>query len=272
MPLPTSTSLATRKRTRSSNVTESLTDHHATNSHASFATSSTTTTLNISARSAQTMPANAPPKRQRNNPPAPIPSPPVRPRTHYSLRNRSITPDPRHPSTRFPSLNTGSTSNSLTTSRIPTAATAQRYNLRSRRPQSQVRLPQVPTPHPTAAPRRTRRPIPPIPPTISSSNASTITGIQSTPLIVPPLPPPPPPSSVPSLAFPVPPTIQPRQYRLVYISDDDDDLPLSGHGTATFVNTPLNLVTDDEDDEYTRAATIRRQPTRSISGAGLNAR
>ena len=268
MPLPTSTSLATRKRTRSSNVTESLTDHHATNSHASFATSSTTTTLNISARSAQTMPVNAAPKRQRNNPPAPMPSPPVRPRTNYSLRNRSITPDPRHPTTRFPSLNTGSSSTSLAPSRIPTASTAQRYNLRSRRPQSQVRLPQVPTPHPTAAPRRTRRPIPPITPTISSSNSSSITGLQSTPLIVPP----PPPSSIPSLSFPVPPSIQPRQYRLVYISDDDDDLPTNGHGTATFVNTTLNLVTDDEDDEYTRPATVRRQPTRSISGAGLNAR
>jgi len=275
MPLPTSTSLATRKRTRSSNVTENLTDPHTTNSHTSFASSSTTATLNISTRTAQTMPANAPPKRQRNNPPPPMPSPPVRPRTNYSFRNRSITPDPRHPATRFPSLNTSSTSSSLTTSRIATATTTgQRYNLRSRRPQSQIRLPQVPTPHPTAAPRRPRRPAPSMTPSISSSNSSSITGLQSTPLIVPPLPPPPPPP-MPSLSFPIPPMIQPRQYRLVYISDDDDDLPTSGLGTATLLNTTLNLVTDDEDDEYTissRPTTIRRQTTRSISGAGLNTR
>jgi hypothetical protein len=267
-PLPP-TSMATRKRTRSTNISENNIDHQQTVS-SSVVPSTTATSVNISSLPINTVAANAPPKRQRNNPPSTGPPPPVPPRTSYSFRNRSLTPDPRHPSTRFPSLHTPSSR----------SINRQRYNLRPRRPQSQIRLPQVSTPHPIIAPRRIRRPIPPIAQTTLTSSPTNI--IQSSSLsiesLLPSPPPPPLPAPVPVLpgippaTLPTPPMIQPRQYRLVYISDDDDDQPATTQGTATIVNTTFNLITDDEDDELIRPQVARRRTSRSTSGAGLNTR
>ncbi|CAF5070196.1 unnamed protein product, partial [Rotaria magnacalcarata] len=42
------------------------------------------------------------------------------------------------------------------------------------------------------------------------------------------------------------PIVQPRQYRLVYISDDDDSPNTTTQPSASMVNTTFNLVTDDE--------------------------
>ena len=245
-PLP-STSMATRKRTRSTNISENNIEHQQTASTNSIPTT-TATSVNISTLPPTAVATNAPPKRQRNNPPPTGPPPPVTPRTTYSFRNRSLTPDPRHPSTRFPSLQTSSLS-----SASPRSANRQRYNLRPRRPQSQVRLPQVPTPHPIIPPRRIRRPIPPIAQTLSSSSTNAIQP-SSLPIQPPAAPPPPPPPApvppvIPPVTLPIPPVIQPRQYRLVYISDDDDE---PTQATATIVNTTFNLVTDDEEDELIR--------------------
>jgi hypothetical protein len=245
MPPPTP-SLASRKRTRSTNITENHIDHQQTASSNSITT--TATSVNITPLPPSSIPVNAPPKRQRNTPPAP----PILPRTSYPLRNRSLTPNPRQSLTRFPSLHTPSS----------TSTNRQRYNLRPRRPQSQVRLPQVPTPHPIIAPRRIRRPIPPI--------AQTTTIIQPPALPIHPPPPPPalPPPAPPIL--PTPPFIQPRQYRLVYISDDDDGDPHARtQATATVVNTTFNLVTDDEEDELIRPQAARR---RTSGTGGINTR
>ena len=268
MPPPLASSMTTRKRTRSSNVSESNTDHQPTAAPLTSARTmitTTTTSLNSSLRPTTTLPVNAPPKRQRNNPPGALAAPPVLPRTSYSLRNRSLTPDPRHPSARFPSLHAPASRSS----------NRPRYNLRARRPQSQVRLPQVATPHPMATPRRIRRPVPSIAQT-GSSSTSVIQASSLPPPPIPALPPAPaPPSFTSSFAtrsFPIAPAIQPRQYRLVYISDDDDETPSNGQGTATIVNTTINLVTDDEDDDPTRSQMSRSRPSRSISGAGLHAR
>jgi hypothetical protein len=268
-PLPPP-SMATRKRTRSTNISENNLENHQTVSLNSIPTT-TATSVNIASLPTNTVAANAPPKRQRNNPPLTGLPPPVIPRTSYSFRNRSLTPDPRHPSTRFPSLQTASSSS-------PRSANRQRYNLRPRRPQSQVRLPQVPTPHPIIAPRRIRRPIPPITPTAPSSLPTNVIQPSSLSVHSPaPAPPPPPSAPVPlvtqPVTFPTPPVIQPRQYRLVYISDDDDE-PFGGtQATATIVNTTFNLVTDDdEDDELIRQHVVRRRASRSTPGAGFNTR
>ncbi len=257
--------MATRKRTRSTNVSENNVDHQQAASSNTIPTT-VSTSVTISSLPTNTSAANAPPKRQRNNPPPTGPPPPVAPRTNYSLRNRSLTPDPRHPSTRFPSLHATSS----------TSANRQRYNLRPRRPQSQIRLPQVPTPQPHVAPRRIRRPIPPIAQTTPSSSSANVAQPTSLPIQPPLVPPPtasiPVPPVIPPLAHPTAPMIQPRQYRLVYISDDDDELPRTTQGTATVVNTTFNLVTDDEDDEPIRPQAARRRTSRSTSGAGFNTR
>jgi hypothetical protein len=176
--MPSSNSTVSRKRTRSTNVSESNNDPEQ-------ATSTSTST--------------APPKRQRNNPPSTS-------RTNYALRNRSVASD------------------------------AQRYNLRPRTTQSQVRLPAISTPHPTIIPRRTRRHIP-----------STI------PIITP-------------QEQPILPVTQPRQYRLVYISDDDDQPTTTmTQSSPTIVNTTFNLVTDDEDDEPRRPQVLHRRTARSTT-------
>jgi len=178
MPPPTST--VSRKRTRSTNVSESNDDSQQGTSTSNIAPSHSTNA--------------APPKRRRNNPP----------RTNYSLRNRSITPDVRQSSTN-----------------------TQRYNLRPRDSQSQVRLPRV------SAPRRTRRQIP---------SAIPNTTQQEQPLS---------------------PVAQPRQIRLVYISDDDDQ-PTT---TTQSPPTTFNLITDDEDDEPRRSSVPPRRTSRSTNGS-----
>jgi hypothetical protein len=138
----------------------------------------------------------------------------------------------------------------------------------------------VSTPHPIIVPRRIRRPIPPIAQTTPSSSSSTSV-TQSLSLPTEPSPPSPPPSlpapiavlpGIPPVTLPTPPVIQPRQYRLVYISDDDNEQPTTGQATATLVNTTFNLVTDDEDDEPIRPQVTHRRTSRSTSGAGLNTR
>jgi hypothetical protein len=266
-PLPP-TSMATRKRTRSTNVSENNTDHQQTSSLTNLVPTTTATSVNISPLLTNTAAVNAPPKRQRNNPPLVGPPPPIPPRTNYSFRNRSLTPDPRHPSARFPSLNAPSAR--------PT--TRQRYNLRPRRSHSQIRLPHVPTPHPPVTPRRIRRPIPPIAQTTPSSSTTSFNPSTSTlftnpsppspvlPTPVPILP------GIPSVTLSTPPVIQPRQYRLVYISDDDDEIPTTTHATATLVNTTLNLITDDEDEELLRPQPTHRRTSRLTSGAGHSIR
>lgn len=257
-PLPP-TSMATRKRTRSTNISENNVDHQQIAASASNTIPSTMApSANVSSLPPNASAANAPPKRQRNNPPPTGLPPPVAPRTSYSLRNRSLTPDPRRPLTRFPSLHA-------------TITNGQRYNLRPRRPQSQIRLPQVPTPQPIIAPRRIHRLIPPIAQTPPTNVAQPV----SLPVQPPTLPPPPPvpvPPAIPPAAFTTPPVIQPRQYRLVYISDEDDEQPRTTQATATVVNTTFNLITDDDDDEPIRAHAIRRRVSRSTSGTGFNTR
>ncbi len=180
--MPPSTSTVSRKRTRSSHVSESNND--------SQPTTSTSTSAAPPKR----------PKRQRNNPSTS--------RTNYSLRNRSVTSD------------------------------TQRYNLRPRTSQSQVRVPETSTSHPiTIVPHRTRHPI--------SPTISNITPQEQTIL----------------------PATQPRQYRLVYISDDDDHQPTTAttSTTPTVVNTTFNLVTDDEDDEPRRPQVTSRRTPRSTT-------
>jgi len=173
--MPPSNSTVSRKRTRSTNVSESNDD-------------SQQSTSTIAPSHA------APPKRRRNNPS----------RTNYSLRNRSVTSDAQQSS-----INT------------------QRYNLRPRNSQSQVRLPRAPTP------RRTRRQIP---------SAIPNTTQQEQPLS---------------------PVAQPRQIRLVYISDDD------AQPTTTTQSPPptFNLITDDEDDEPRRPSVPPRRRSRSTANS-----
>ncbi|CAF0793991.1 unnamed protein product [Rotaria sordida] len=267
MPSVPPTSIATRKRTRSTNMSENNHDHQQTASSNTSTTTITTLINNNSSHSTNTVTVNAPPKRQRNNPPPTGPPPPVAPRTTYSFRNRSLTPDPRHLITRFPSVHPPSSRSN----------NQQRYNLRSRRPQSQVRLPQVPTTHPIIPPRRTRPLIPPIIQTTTSASSSTNVN-QSSSLtlqtsLLSPSPPRPPSASilpvVPPITHLTPPMIQPRQYRLVYISDDDDE----PQATATVVNTTLDLVTEDDDDELIRShIASHHRLSRSTVGAGFNTR
>ena len=186
--MPSSNPTMSRKRTRSTNVSESNDDPQQ-------ATSTSTNT--------------APPKRQRNNPSSAL-------RTDYSLRNRSVTSD------------------------------TQRYNLRPRTSQSQVRLPAISsTPHPTTISRRTRHHIP--------STIPNITPQQQQPML---------------------PAIQPRQYRLVYISDDDDrhhhhhhhhQPTTAAQSSPNIVNTTFNLITDDEDDEPRRVQIPPRRTARSTT-------
>jgi len=182
--MPPATSTVSRKRTRSTTISESNNDHEPATSTSTIVSS---------------LPTNAaPPKRQRNNPP------PIEPHANYSLRNRSSTSD------------------------------SQRYNLRPRRPQTQISLPQVST----SLPRRTRRRIPSSIPTISRQEQPT-----------------------PSVA-------QPRQYRLVYISDEDDQPTTTTQPSTTIVNSTFNLVTDDDDDE---PMPLRRTP-RPTSNTNHNTR
>ncbi|CAF2692026.1 unnamed protein product [Rotaria sp. Silwood2] len=265
MPSVPSTSIATRKRTRSTNISENNHDHQQTASSSTLPTTITTSINTNSSHSTNIVAVNGPPKRQRNNPPPTGPPPPVAPRTSYSFRNRSLTPDPRHLTTRFPSVHPPSSRSS----------NRQRYNLRPRRPQSQVRLPTVSATQPIIPPRRIRPPIPPINQTIPSSSSSSFTNVnQSSSLTLQSSslsPPTARPSSIliPPITHPTPPVIQPRQYRLVYISDDDDE----PQGTATIVNTTFDLVTEDDDDELIRShIAARHRLSRSTAGAGFNTR
>ena len=203
MPPPTST--ISRKRTRSPNASENSSDHE----HA------TSTSTNDSPQLA----SRAPSKRQRNHPPS---------RTNYSLRNRSITSDDQHSSTRLPSLDASTSS--------------QRYNLRPRHSQSQVHSSQASTQHPTSISHLIRR-------QISTSITDSAQQDQST-------------SS----------TVQPRQYRLVYISDDDDQPTTSMQPSTAIVNTTFDLVTDDEDDELIRPSVPPRRTARSTANTGQNTR
>jgi hypothetical protein len=193
--------MMSRKRTRSTTVSESNNDHEQGTSTSTIVSSLPTNTV--------------PPKRQRNNPPSA--------RTTYPLRNHSLTPDSGHLSS------------------IDTSTNSRRYNLRPRRPQSQIDLSQVSSTHSIAARRRTRPRIPPV-------VATTIEQGQPTPSIV-----------------------QPRQYRLVYISDDDDQ-PTATTTLQPPVNTTFNLVTDDENNAPTRSQVPPRRTSRSISGTGLTTR
>ncbi|UJR21360.1 hypothetical protein I4U23_024452 [Adineta vaga] len=98
-----------------------------------------------------------------------------------------------------------------------TTPESQRYNLRPRCPPIQIHLPQVSTSHLTTIPPRTRRQTP-----------TTITT----------------PSSTTQHDLPSSSTVQPRQYRLVYISDDDDNnQPTTTSSSST---TIVNLATDNE--------------------------
>ncbi|CAF0962047.1 unnamed protein product [Adineta ricciae] len=272
-----SRSMATRKRTRSTNVTENNVDHQHTTTTTAIGTgtlvavSNTISAIGSSSVAMPPLPAtanalNAPPKRHRNNPPPRRLPPPVAPRASYSLRNRSLTPDPRHSLTRFPSVSTTST-------------TRQRYNLRTRRPASQIRLPQVPAAYPAVAPRRFRQPIPPINPATHASAAPASSTYS--PLISPPPPVLPPPipvtipisSSVIPLVPPPPPVVQPRQYRLVYISDEDDEQqPVTSPTTDTIVESVYNLLAADGDNLSTRTTLGLGRTSRATSGAGFNIR
>ncbi|CAF3438494.1 unnamed protein product [Rotaria socialis] len=206
------TSTVSRKRTRSTNVSES-------NHDLEQATSTSTSSI----VSNQPNSTAVLPKRQRNNPPPPPPpstAPSISSRTNYSLRNRSLTSDTRPSSTRLSSVDTSNSS--------------QRYNLRPRQlPSSQIYLPQVSTSHPITAPRRARRQIQS---TLLQSDQPTSSSI-----------------------------VQPRQYRLVYISDDDDSPNTTTQPSASMVNTTFNLVTDDEDDEF-----IQSQPRRIARSTANN--
>ena len=283
MPPPISSSIATRKRTRSTNVTENNPDHQSiavSSTPITHTATASNTSGHVFTRSSNGVTISGLPKRQRNNPPTTTASmtaltaPPVPPRSIYSLRNRSLTPDPRQTAnTRFPSLHASSSR----------SVTRPRYNLRRRRPQSQVRLPDIATPYPVVAPRRLRRPtVAQLGQRLSASTSSLLNVRQTSTTSIPPSAPPPeppPPSMTPivtsvvsPMTFSMPPAIQPRQYRLVYISDDDDDLPSNPQGSTTLVNTTINLVTDDEDEEYIRPPMGRRGASRSISSTGLQTR
>ena len=251
-PPPLSTIMTRRKRTRSTNLAENSLDQPAS-----------TASVNVTSLPANTVTVSASPKRHRNNPP-PVPPRSILPRPNYSLRNRSVTPGPRHASTRFPSLHTPASGSSI----------GQRYHLRPRHPQSQVRLPHVSTSNTTLATRRIRRPLPSVSPATTSTFIPTpALSPPSLPPALPPLPPPllPPvlPTIVSSLTLPTPPIIQPRQYRLVYISEDDDDDEPRSTTQATVVNTAFNLMTEDG---LIRPPVARRRASRSTSGAGLNTR
>lgn len=187
--MPPPTSMVSRKRTRTTTASESNNDHEQDTSTSTIVSSLPTNTV--------------PPKRQRNNPPST--------RTNYPLRNHSLTPD------------------SEQISSIDTSTNLQRYNLRPRRPQSQIHLPQI------SAPRRARRQIPPV-------VTTPIEQEQLTPSIV-----------------------QPRQYRLVYISDDDNQ---PTHPPSTI----MNLVSDDDNNAPIRSQTAPRRTSRSTSGTGLTTR
>jgi hypothetical protein len=100
---------------------------------------------------------------------------------------------------------------------IDTSTNSERYNLRPRRPQLQLS-----NPHPITIPRRTRH--------------QTPSTVQQEP----------PPSTV----------IQPRQYRLVYISDDDDQSPTGTQPSTTIVNT----VYDETDEAIRSRRTVRSTP------------
>jgi len=125
---------------------------------------------------------------------------------------------------------------------IERSTNSQRYNLRPRVSQSQIHLPRVSTPHPTTASHRTRRQIPP-------AITNTAQQEQSTPAVT-----------------------QPRQYRLVYISGDDDQPTTATQPSPTIVNTTFSLVTDDEDEEPRRPQVPPRRTARSTTGTGHNTR
>ncbi|CAF0875971.1 unnamed protein product [Adineta ricciae] len=96
-------------------------------------------------------------------------------------------------------------------------AQSQRYNLRPRCPPVQIHLPQVSNSHLTTIPRRARRQT-----STAISTPSSITQHDH-------------PSSSSSTSPSS--TMQPRQYRLVYISDDDDNnQPTTSSSSAAIVN------------------------------------
>lgn len=66
---------------------------------------------------------------------------------------------------------------------------------------------------------------------------------------------------------------QPRQYRLVYISDDDDTptAPTTQSSTG-IVNTTFNLVTDSENDAMIRPQAQSRRAARPTSSIGHSTR
>lgn len=112
---------------------------------------------------------------------------------------------------------------------------SQRYNLRPRTTQAQVHSSRSST----ANPRRIRRP---------------------NPIAIPRITPP---------ERPISPVPQARQYRFVYISEDDDHQPTTitpaTQSSSTMTNTTLNLITDDEDEEPHRTQIQPRRTVRSTT-------
>jgi hypothetical protein len=140
---------------------------------------------------------------------------------------------------------------------------------------------------PSVAPRRIHRPISSIAQTMSISSSPSINTIQTSSLSTLPSmvvaaaaaavtattsPSPPPVPFVSPLPLPIPPVIQPRQYRLVYISDDDDETPVSTQSTTSAVDSTFNFITGDEEDSFARTPSSRHRSSRSMSGANLSTR
>ena len=194
-PMPT----VSRKRTRSTHVSDSDDDSSQIRS---------TSTIDSSHSPSTTLP-----KRQRNNPSSAS-------HTNYSLRHRSVTSEPAP----IPSIDRSSNS--------------QRYNLRPRTSQSQVRSSRGSIAHSTTISRRIRR---------------------QNPIAIPRITPP---------ERPISPLPQARQYRFVYISDDDNqpttNTPIT-QSSPMITNTTLNLITDDEDEEPRRTQIPTRRTVRSTT-------
>lgn len=194
MPPPMST--VSRKRTRSTHVSDSDDDSSQIRS---------TSTIDSSHSPSTTLP-----KRQRNNPSSAS-------HTNYSLRHRSVTSEPAP----IPSIDRSSNS--------------QRYNLRPRTSQSSSISSNA---HSTTIARRIRR---------------------QNPIAIPRITPP---------ERPISPIPQARQYRFVYISDDDNQptttIPTI-QSSPMMTNTTLNLITDDEDEEPRRTQIPSRRTVRSTT-------
>ena len=125
--MPSSSTTTSRKRTRSPNTSEDITDHEQ-------ATSTTATSTAVSSQSTSSTLR----KRQRNNPSS------TSARTNYSLRNRSVTTNGQYSSARLSSIDASTNSRP--------------YNLRPRYPQSQIIASQDSSSHLSTVPNRTRNP------------------------------------------------------------------------------------------------------------------